>query len=400
MLSELELTNFKSFAGDAAPIPFAPVTILVGANASGKSNVFDAIRFLQGLGSGLSIAEILTGKWEGGREIRPALRGGVKEICWAGEKEFKIRTSVELVAERELRPNSQGHDTSGPVRKSFTHQIVCRVRPEPVVASESLRLGEPRGFEITSEVLSALPGTRSRLHELADQAGVDARHIFALGKLLTFYRDARFFSVRPASMRRYVPLAVEELGEHGENLSAIVWRICRKKGQKEQFLDWLAALCAPQVTGITFDRNAINEVLLQLAEGDGKEKTISALSVSDGTLRFMGILAAMFSAPEGSLFLLEEIENGLHPTRVHLLVELLEQFAESRSLQIVGTTHSTQVLLSLSEHTLRNAVLFARSEETPGTITRRLGDLPHFDTITQKTQIDSLFSTGWLEQAL
>jgi AAA15 family ATPase/GTPase len=114
----------------------------------------------------------------------------------------------------------------------------------------------------------------------------------------------------------------------------------------------------------------------------------------------MGLLAALFSAPEESLFVLEEIENGLHPTRVHLLVELLEQFAASRRLQIIATTHSSQVLLSLSQQALRDVVLFARTPDSPGTVTRRLGDLAHFDDVTQKTKIDRLFTTGWLERAL
>ena len=99
------------------------------------------------------------------------------------------------------------------------------------------------------------------------------------------------------------------------------------------------------------------------------------------------------------MIVVEEIENGLHPTRVHLLVELLEQFAESRKLQIIATTHSSQVLLGLSDEALRDVVLFARNEDTPGTVTRRLGDLPDFDEVTEKTQIDRLFTTGWLEQA-
>ena len=61
MLKELQLTNFKSFAGQSDPIPFAPVTILVGANASGKSNVFDAIRFLRSALHGFVTLEIAGG---------------------------------------------------------------------------------------------------------------------------------------------------------------------------------------------------------------------------------------------------------------------------------------------------------------------------------------------------
>ena len=154
-------------------------------------------------------------------------------------------------------------------------------------------------------------------------------------------------------------------------------------------------MCAPQVTDIAFDQTGLGDVMAQLVEGNGEGKTISVRTLSDGTLRFIGYLASLFSAPKGSIILLEEIENGLHPTRVHLLVELFEQFAEARNIQIIVTTHSSQVLLVLSETTLRNVVLFARSEDHAGTVVRRLGDLENFKEVTQKTHIDELFTTGW-----
>ena len=56
--------------------------------------------------------------------------------------------------------------------------------------------------------------------------------------------------------------------------------------------------------------------------------TFSALSASDGTLRFLGILAA-FLAPQNAntkpIYFIEEIENGIHPNRLHLLVQLIRQ---------------------------------------------------------------------------
>ena len=219
-------------------------------------------------------------------------------------------------------------------------------------------------------------------------------------QILRLYREARFLDLRPSEMKDYVSLATPELGIHGENLSAIVYRICEQPDQKEMYLGWLTSLCAPEVTDIDFIKTRASDVLVELVEGNGEKRRISARSLSDGTLRFMGYLAAMFSAPEGSLFLIEEIETGLHPTRIHLLIELFEQFAESRNLQIIATTHSSQVLLSLSERALRDAVLFARTADSSGTVTRRLGDLPDFEEVTQQTHIDELFTTGWMEQSV
>ncbi|NQU20596.1 MAG: AAA family ATPase [Candidatus Nealsonbacteria bacterium] len=410
MLKELQLANFKSFAAGADPIPFAPVTILVGANASGKSNVFDAIRFLQGIGMGLSIAEILTGKWEGGREVQPALRGGPEEVCWASEDSFTIRTSVEFPYEKI----EQGTRLAAPkiVRGMLSagHQITCRPKPQALVEHESLRgllvdTGE-QPVEIHPESFAnRRPYMRSLLadviaDDMAFSESVGWADRLAARLLLGEYAATVSLDIQPWRMKGYVPLAVPQLGTHGENLSAVVRRICEDPHEKEQYLGWLAAFCAPEVTDIRFEQTPTDNVRVYLMEGTGQGKLISAPSLSDGTLRFMAILAAMLSAPEGSLFLIEEIETGLHPTRIHLLIELFEQFAESRNLQIIATTHSPQVLLSLSDQALRDAVLFARTPDSSGTVTRRLGDLPDFEEVTQQAHIDQLFTTGWMEQSV
>ena len=129
-------------------------------------------------------------------------------------------------------------------------------------------------------------------------------------------------------------------------------------------------------------------------------KRISIRSLSDGTLRFLGTVLALRLATPGSIFLLEEIDAGLHPTRIRLLVEYLESIARERGTQIIATTHSPVMLQWLSPEALRSTIVFGRTPEHEGTVMRRLGDLPHFDTVVQRKGIDELFTTGWLEMAL
>jgi len=113
MLTRLRLTNFKSFASEA--VNLGSVTLLVGANAFGKSNFLDAIRFLQGIALGLPIAEILRGRWEAGREVWPGIRGGLSEATRFGQSVFTIG-SVWMVDGVPLR-----------------HSISCTTEPEPSV---------------------------------------------------------------------------------------------------------------------------------------------------------------------------------------------------------------------------------------------------------------------------
>lgn len=81
MINKLTLRNFKGFR--KTTIPLGPLTLLVGTNASGKSNVREALQFLHGCGQGYSLAEIIGAKWgQGGIQIWRGLRGGVREIAF------------------------------------------------------------------------------------------------------------------------------------------------------------------------------------------------------------------------------------------------------------------------------------------------------------------------------
>ena len=79
MITSLRLVNFKNFADET--LRLGPFTVIVGANASGKSNIRDAFRFLHGIGRGYTLAEILGGKYgQGGQLEWAGIRGAPNEI--------------------------------------------------------------------------------------------------------------------------------------------------------------------------------------------------------------------------------------------------------------------------------------------------------------------------------
>jgi predicted ATPase len=427
MLKALTLTDFKNFAGEPQTVPFAPVTILVGANGSGKSNVFDALRFLQGLADDLSVGEVFAGRYEGGREVRPGLRGGVEEVCWNGREDFDLGACLSVLDQpmfHELVEITTGEVFPGipeeRLEKSpidLDYKVTVDVAQQPRIDHEALL--RDAGAAPVEIIQAWYDGRSSETGRFSfsgrREFGIDRRYfdrsLLRLGRGLAGFdqwpivaacrytlRNLQFMDLRPSEMRDYVDLPLRQLVSTGRNLSNVVQQIADTE-DREQFLDWLSTLCDPRVLDLQFERTR-HGIMLQLIEDADAPRIISARSLSDGTLRFMAFLAAIYAAPEGSILLFEEIENGLHPTRIHLLVELLERFAEARNLQIIATTHSSQVLLSLSDQALRNSVLFARVEDHPGTLVRRLGDLPHFDEVTQRTQIDELFTTGWMEFAV
>jgi predicted ATPase len=134
-----------------------------------------------------------------------------------------------------------------------------------------------------------------------------------------------------------------------------------------------------------------------LKEG-GKE--FPAPVLSDGTLRFAAITAAFFQPDMPGVMTIEEIENGIHASRVRLLVELLRNRASSGKTQIMATTHSPIVLAWLDEEEYQTTFFCKRDEITGESRICALPEVPHFSEVVKKQPISDLFAEGWLEVAL
>ena len=91
MITSLRLVNFKNFADET--LHLGPFTLIVGANASGKSNIRDAFRFLHGIGRGSTLAEILGGKNSIGWQ---PIRGATNEIIRFGQNEVALQVEMQL----------------------------------------------------------------------------------------------------------------------------------------------------------------------------------------------------------------------------------------------------------------------------------------------------------------
>ncbi len=129
-------------------------------------------------------------------------------------------------------------------------------------------------------------------------------------------------------------------------------------------------------------------------------RNISARSLSDGTLRFLGLLVALLTSPPGTLMVLEEPDVGLHPSRIRLLAELFEHLAKKQRIQILAATHSPTLIAHLSDQALGDVVAFGRDRESGCTVCSRLADLPNFEVLRSSRDVAHLISTGWLERAL
>jgi predicted ATPase len=174
--------------------------------------------------------------------------------------------------------------------------------------------------------------------------------------------------------------------------------ICADERLKQAALGWVQALTPVDVVDFEFVDVGGGRISLTLVESGG-HKT-SADSASDGTLRFLGTLAALIGPNRAKMYFFEEIENAIHPTRLHLLVDFLEQQVARGEIQIVATTHAPQVLGYLSAGAREDAVLTYRLEGRPDAGIRRLLDIPEARHVLEIQDVSRLHASGWLENAV
>lgn len=130
--------------------------------------------------------------------------------------------------------------------------------------------------------------------------------------------------------------------------------------------------------------------MLRLTEAKGTR--LSADALSDGTLKLLSLLAAIFSVSSGSILLIEDIDSGLPPAWTGQIVQLMEEVVQERQIQVLATTTSPLTLQAMNEITLGNTVVFGRHPEQGSTIMRRLKDLDSWAELAGRRRLTDLFS--------
>ena len=164
-------------------------------------------------------------------------------------------------------------------------------------------------------------------------------------------------------------------------------------------MGWIRGLTPTDVQDFEFPVDAING-RVQLVVREKDERRFAADSTSDGTLRFLGLLAAMFGVTPASLYFFEDIDDGLHPSRLRLLLELLERETGRRPIQVVTTTHSPDLLAQANDRTFEDMSLVCRQEDSENTVIRPLSELPNAGQLRRSQGLGRLHATGWMEDMI
>jgi len=395
VIEHIEIEGFKSLR--KVSLDLGAFNLFIGANASGKTNFFDALRVLQGIGYGFTIDEIFNGKPKGAAsEAWDPIRGGSANAATVdntGLSGAEIRFAV--------RANDYG--VPGP---ELRYAISMTPNP-PAVAHESLFSGETTVFDTSQWGLNypqpALALDRRRLPEITQEQQIKMWGLRAdtLAKMRSFCKvlsDVQLLNPQPTVLRGYSTAATaRRMGEHGENFATLVKRIMSSEGAPEAYTSWLKGLTPAEFDEVKTLEGAMQDYVFALRKN---VKDFPASVLSDGTLRFAALVAAFFQPELPHLLLIEEIENGIHPSRLQVLLELLKSQSGHPLPQTFATTHSPLVLAWLDEADYKTTFLCRKNEETGETTITPLAQVPRFVELARNQHASDLFAEGWMESAL
>ena len=389
MIESIRLVNFKNFKDET--LRLGPVTLLVGANASGKSNIRDAFRFLHGLAGSVytrayGVNEIIGGtSGAAGQPAWAPIRGANNEIVRFGQREFALEVTLGRAgngARRELRYVVRvGREAGG--------AGVFTVLEEDIYEGAERVWRRPEASEPDRFLHGGMGPNRGNGHG-RERACIEAVAESLLG--------IRFFDPDPERMKRPSFPTQRTLGSHGENLPSVLRRLCGDKSTKEALVSWVRELTPMDVRDIEFRDDPLGKTHLLLVDKNGSE--VSTVSASEGTLRFLGVLTAMFEGKGKTLYFMEEIENGIHPSRQWLLLDLIERQAEAESIQAVATTHSSALLTSISDRSFDYASVVCRLEDRDDAIVRPLKDISNSGELRRTQGLGRLLEGAWMEITL
>ena len=349
-----QVTKLEEFQG-LYNIYIDSLGILIGTNASGKSNVLDAFAFLRAVGDGKSLLDAIQ-----------TVRGGEDWIIRRGENTFCIEAEIEteegnFILDLRVIKKDSGF-SYGPCE---IHRLGCTTEENvPDEFTDSTRNITWKTYNIPSSM------------DLWSSLYATLRSIVILDPV-------------PAKMRDYCKIS-KELKPDGSNVAGVLCAMAPE--EKENVENIVSSYVRPLPER---DINKVISVPVGLIKSDAMlycyedwnpDQPVDARGMSDGTLRFIAIVVALLTAAPHSLLLIEEVDNGLHPSRAKELVDMLKELSRKRQVDVLCTTHNPVLLDELGNKMIPFVSYVTRDE---------YGD-SHVKLLEEKENLAKLMASGTL----
>ncbi|WP_434592761.1 AAA family ATPase [Streptomyces sp. A5-4] len=412
-LEEVRLTAFKSFRGEV--LKLAPLTVLIGRNSSGKSNALDGLEVLSRLARGEDITEALESRRSAAGPVRGGLAGCVPHGddrfslgCTVSTEYGPIRLDVTVQVEPEVRIIEERllGPTAGGTKPLLTSGEPTPHRGDIHAAWHNGKRGRnPSGpFRNSRLLTSQLP-----LHVPGDSGG-EVDTVWAAESMLAVLTGAFHLDPVPHLMRQYVPARDIRLRRTAENLSAAIGNVQRRDEELfVRLVELLRGLADHDIETLAVTRSELGDVMLALNEGP--LGLTPAREMSDGMLRFLAITTSLLTGGDGldlgpsnpeaaaerSLTLvIEELENGLHPSQASKVLHLVRQAGAESRTRVLITTHSPALLSALESADHAGVVVCSRDRESGTSRLTRLTDLDGYPTAMAAGTLGDVVTQGRL----
>lgn len=379
LIHSIKLNHFLSFGASSEAVPLKPLNVIIGPNGAGKSNLLEAIALLQSAPDQLL------------KPIREG--GGVRDWLYKGGNGAPV-AALDVVLD----------NPKGPQRLRY-HLAFTEVGQRFQITDERIENeapidGKPQPyfyyhFNAGRPVLNVKEGKRALQQEdidleksiLAQRRDPDQYpEVTYLGQVLgkiRLYREWSFGRYTPPRLPQKADLPNEYLEPDGSNLGLVLNRLRRDPVVKQRLLEALQAL----YDGIDDYDVQIEGGTVQVFFHEGRF-TIPATRLSDGTLRYLCLLAVLCHPNPPPLVCIEEPELGLHPDVLPTLADLLKETATRT--QLIVTTHSDVLVDAMSDQP--DAVLVAEKTDMGTTLTRL--DADKLKPWLEKYRLGQLWTRG------
>lgn len=324
-------------------IEFGDLNLFIGANASGKSTVLDALRFLS---EGVRLRDF---------RIPTQRRGGIIHLAWKGEDAGRVGLAVSL------EDGDRRYEwVLKLIRNRYEFHVEERIEQSiagnPPVTLLSAERGEGWWWSgKDGRVALQQSPTTCALAAAAADAHFPARGIAA------FISRWGFFDPNPFLLRRdWTGLVADGLDPYGRNLAETLYAL-DAAGLERVVEATRAIIGLPE--RIDPRKSEDDERYFFVQWELGHQYSVHQMGVSSGTLRILALMTALVADSEANLIGIEEPENNIHPAALSAFMELIGR-VQGRA-QIVVTTHSPLLLNFLDEP---RAIRVVQRDNTKGTV--------------------------------
>lgn len=402
MIKELRLTHWKSFS--EATLYIDPLTFLIGPNASGKSNILDAFAFLNKIAWGRPIHYAVKGDAE-----LSGLRGGVDWLVREGADKATLSVVVDgpeahisYRYEISLRRRDGEVELCAEALYELQHKkeqsLYCTANEEEGVSMIPTyfytgKQGKPRRGDMSKALclLYQIKSVRAHERPSASMERIEQACTYVLEALQQVF----ILDPIPNHMRGYSPLS-EELLPDASNIAGVLAAIPAQP-LEAQLQTYLAHLPENDILRVWAEKVGRfgTDAMLYCQERRGAEMLeVDARSMSDGTLRFLAILVALLTRKEHSTIIIEEVDNGLHPSRAQLLVRMLKELGSQRHIDVLCTTHNPVLIDELGVEMLPFISFVKRDKERGDSQIELLEDLAHLPKLMAQSSFGELMVKG------